>query len=80
MPEDCSLTCTEMAGVPAKMRTAVIVLLGLGGLLADLHCDSLELLLWNVILQGNLIKMSFVGSRDHTVCSPPIKGPSDHAS
>jgi len=33
-----------MAGVPAKLRTAVIVLLGRVGLLADLHCDGLELL------------------------------------
>jgi len=33
-----------MAGVPPKLLTAVIVLLGLGGLLADLHCDSLELM------------------------------------
>jgi len=33
-----------MAGVPAKLRTAVIVLLGFGGLLAYLYCDSFELL------------------------------------
>jgi hypothetical protein len=55
-----------MAGVPAKLRTAIIVQLGVGGLLADLHCDSLELLLLKVMLRGNVIKMSFVGSRDHT--------------
>jgi hypothetical protein len=60
-----------MESVAAKLRTAVIVLLGLGGLLADLHCDSLELLLLKVTLWGSVIKMSFVGSRDHTVCSPP---------
>jgi hypothetical protein len=29
-----------MAGVPAKLRTAVIMLLGLGGLLEDLNCDN----------------------------------------
>jgi len=58
-----------MAGVAAKLQTAVIVLLGLGGLLADLRCDSLELLL-KVTLQGNLIKMRFAGSKNHTVCSP----------
>jgi hypothetical protein len=34
----------EMADVPTKLRTAVIVLLGIGGLLADLHCNSLQLL------------------------------------
>jgi len=56
-----------MAGAAAKLRTAVIVLLGLGGLLADLNCDSLELLLLKVRLQGNLIKMNFAGSRDHRV-------------
>ena len=58
----------EMAGVPAKLRTAVIVLLDLviEGLLADLHCDSLELLLLKIVLQGNTIKMSFVGSRNQT--------------
>jgi len=59
-----------MAGVAAKLRTPVIVLLGLGGLLADLYCNSLELLLLKVRLQGNLIKMSFVGSSHHTVYSP----------
>ena len=56
-----------MAGVAAKLRTAVIVLFSLGGLLAYLNCDSLELLLLKVRLQGNLIKMSFAGSRDHRV-------------
>ena len=58
-----------MAGVPAKLRTAVIVLLGLviGGVLADLHCESLELLSLKVRLQGNIIAISFAGSRDHTV-------------
>ena len=59
-----------MAGVPAKLPAAVIVLRGLGGLLADLHCDSLESLSWQVMLLGNIITMSFTGSRDHTVCSP----------
>jgi hypothetical protein len=59
-----------MAGVPAKLRTAVIVRLGLGGLLADLHCDSLELLLLKVRLQGNITKIGVVRSRDHTVFSP----------
>jgi hypothetical protein len=59
-----------MAGVPAKLRTAVIVLLGLVGLLTDLNCDSLELLSLKVILQGNIITMGVAGSRDHTVCSP----------
>jgi len=43
---------------------------GGGGLLPDLHCESLELLLLMVRLQGNIIKMSFAGSRDHIVCSP----------
>jgi hypothetical protein len=52
-----------MAGFAAKLRTAVILLLVLGGLLADWHCDSLELLLLKVTLQGNLIKISFVKSR-----------------
>jgi len=46
--------------VPAKMRTAIIVLLCLVGLLADLHCGGLELLSLKVILQRNIIKMSFV--------------------
>ena len=45
------------------------MLLGLVGLIAGLHCVSLELLLLKVMLEGNLIKMSFAGSRDHTVCS-----------
>ena len=51
-----------MAGVPAKLRTAVIVLLGLiiGGLLADLHCESIELLSLKVRLQGNLIAISLL--------------------
>jgi hypothetical protein len=45
-----------MAGVPTKLRTALIVQLGVGGLLADLHCDSLELLLLKVMLRGNVNK------------------------
>ena len=66
-----------MAGVPAKLRNAVTVLLGLviGGLLADLHCESLELLLLMVMLQGNIIKVSFAESRDPTVVSPLRTGP-----
>jgi len=66
----------EMAGVPAKLRTAVIVLLGLviEGLLADLHCESLELLLLKIVLQGSTIKMSFAGSRNHTGFSRQRKG------
>ena len=59
-----------MVVVPAKLRTAVIVLLGLGGLLADLRCDSLELFLLKVRLRGNITKIGFAGSRDHTVFSP----------
>jgi len=50
------------------------VLLGLVGLLAGLHCVSLELLLLKVMLHGNIIKMSFAGSRDHTVCSALSSG------
>ena len=51
-----------MASVPAKLRTAVTVLLGLviGGLLADLHCESFELLSLKVRLQGNLIAISLL--------------------
>ena len=40
-----------MTGVPTKLRTVVTVLLCLGGLLADLHCESLELLLLMASLQ-----------------------------
>ena len=40
---------------------------GSWGLLADLHCDSLELLLLKVSSHGNIIKTGFAGSRDHTV-------------
>jgi hypothetical protein len=56
-----------MAGVPAKLRRAVIVLLGLGGLLADLNCVSLELLSLKVMIQGNIITKSFVGTGDRTI-------------
>ena len=63
-----------MAGVPAKLRTAVFVLLGLGGLLEDLYCESLELLLLMVRLQGNIINMSFARSKDRTVCGPLRSG------
>jgi hypothetical protein len=63
-----------MAGVPAKLRTAVIVLLCLVGLLAGLYCVSLESLLLKVMLHGHIIKISFAGSRDHTVCSPLRSG------
>ena len=56
-----------MAGAPAKLQTALILLLGLSSLLADLRCDGLELLSLGVRLQGRIIKMSFAGSRDHTV-------------
>ena len=65
-----------MAGVPAKLRTAVFVLLGLGGLLEDLYCESLELLLLMVRLQGNTIKISFAGSKVRTVCGPLRSGSS----
>jgi hypothetical protein len=68
-----------MAGVTAKFRAAVILLFGLAGLLADLHCDSLEWLSLKIRLQENLIKMSFTGSRDYTVFSPPRTGPSGRA-
>jgi hypothetical protein len=64
------LTCTEVTGVPTKLQAEVTLLLGLVGLQEELHCDSLELLSLKVMLQGNLIKMSFTGSRNHTVCSP----------
>jgi hypothetical protein len=46
------------------------VLLGLGGLLADLGCDSLELLSLKVMVQGNIIKISIAGSGDQTDFSP----------
>ena len=58
-----------MSGVPVKLQTAVTLLLGLESLLAVLHCDSLELLSLKVRLQGNIIKMSFAASMDHTVFS-----------
>ena len=65
-----------MAGAPAKLRTAVIVLLGLviWDLLADLHCESLDLLVLKIRLQEYLIKVSFAGSRDHTVFRPLRSG------
>ena len=65
-----------MAGVPAKLQTAVIVPLGLviGGLRADLNCESMELLSLMVRIQGNIIKMSFAGSRIHRVVTPLRSG------
>ena len=52
----------------------MLLSLVIGGLLANLHCESLELVLLLVRLQGNIIKMIFAESRNHTVCSPLRSG------
>jgi hypothetical protein len=59
-----------MSGVPGKLRTAVKRLLDLGGLPVGLNSNNSGIVVIEDTVTGKLIKISFLGIRDHTDFSP----------